>query len=173
MRNFKRLAYALLVLSYFLAVLTLIYANSEYVQYKQRQLVAGISVIVLVLMWLFSAFVLSKQTVEGKEDRLTAILKFIAHIPIYIILFPILIIPAIIQLILDSFRNKVKPLLKNGFNLKSEKVENKKIYYLSKGNITLKIREFDLYEISEDSGATFALIEESKLFSSEERGAFR
>lgn len=169
----KRIAYILLIISYFIVGFILIYVNRLSDNDNTNKLIAGFGIIILVSMWLIAFFLLSKDDVGQKEDKLTTILKVIAHLPLYLILFPICIIPALIQIISDSFKNKVKPLLKNGFKLTEEKVEKKKIYYLSKENIVLKIREFDLYEISEDFGKGFILIEQSTFFSLDESGDFK
>jgi hypothetical protein len=169
----KRIAYILLIISYFIVGFILIYVNRLSDNDNTNKLIAGFGIIILVSMWLIALFLLSKDDVGQKEDKLTTILKVIAHLPLYLILFPICIVPALIQIISDSFKNKVKPLLKNGFKLTEEKVEKKKIYYLSKENIVLKIREFDLYEISESFGKDFIPIEQSTFFSLDERGDFK
>jgi hypothetical protein len=169
----KRIAYILLIISYFIVGFILIYVNRLSDNDNTNKLIAGFGIIILVSMWLIAFFLLSKDDVGQKEDKLTTILKVIAHLPLYLILFPICIVPALIQIISDSFKNKVKPLLKNGFKLTEEKVEKKKIYYLSKENIVLRIREFDLYEISESFGKDFIPIEQSTFFSLDERGDFK
>jgi cytochrome b561 len=160
----KRIAYILLIISYFIVGFILIYVNRLSDNDNTNKLITGFGIIILVSMWLKAFFLLSKDDVGHKEDKLTTILKVIVHLPLYLILFPICIVPALIQIIPDSFKNKVKPLLKNGFKLTEEKVEKKKIYYLSKENIVLKIREFDLYEISEDFGKISVFLINSDYF---------
>ncbi len=173
MKNRKSIAYLLLILSYLIVGFILIYVNSINSNYNNNQLMVGFGIIIVVLIWLFAAFLLSKEADTNVDGKIIAILKHIARLPLYIILIPILIVPAIIQIIIDNFRYKVRPLSKSGFKIRKIKVDKQNVYLLSKENIVIKIKEFDLYEISEDFGNTFVNIEDAKILSMEERGEFK
>ncbi|MBR4950177.1 MAG: hypothetical protein IKZ25_05310 [Clostridia bacterium] len=107
-----------------------------------------------------------------RSDKLKKFLLYFASIPLIIIM----IVPIIVLLIIDSYKNRMKKkskaLLSKGFTLTKEKQNKKTIYMLSKENIIIRICEYDFYEISIDHGLSFQSINESVLFSAADKMEF-
>lgn len=171
MKNLKRLAYILLILSYFIVGFILIDICIFHHEYEKTLLF--ILIFTLIAIWFTSIYLFEKtEKYQDKKDKFTTILKIIALLPFYFLFIPIAIIPVVIDCISNSFKNKVKPLVKNGFTLRKEVCNKEVTYFLLKDNIVLKIKEFDLYQISEDTGNTFLDIANSKSLSSEQKEEF-
>lgn len=103
------------------------------------------------------------------EDWLCTIVvtPFIIIIIIPAILF--ILIMSVIDVINNRIKNKCKALSKKGFVLTKEKHSKQTVYLLSKENFIIKIREFDIYEISLDYGVTYSKISKSPFISYEDK----
>lgn len=167
----KKLGYVLLIFSYISVAFILVYANLINPQCNEK--VFLILTILVVMIWLFVPILFSKASNTETYSQFTLILKFIATLPLYLLFLPFAFIGSIVDIVTNSFRIKVRALLKNGFACKTEKTQKRKTYFLSRENIVIKISEFDVYEVSEDAGITFECIENSKSFSAKQREAFK
>ena len=129
--------------------------------------------IIVVVIWLVAGFIiLTNKNPVIKKDKIEKYLRLIALAPVIVIGIIPLAIFTLVNLIIDSFRNrmsnKCKILLEKGFKLNKEKIK-KSTYKLVKDNFIVKISEFDLYQISVDKGITFDDIEKSLFISYEDR----
>lgn len=168
----KKISYVLLIISYFLLGFILIYFNLVNPSYEGN--LGLILSIIVITIWLVAGFIiLTNKNPIIKKDKIEDCLRLIALAPaIVIVIIPIAIF-TLVNLIIDSIRNrmsnKCKILLEKGFELSKEKNNKKCTYKLVKDNFIIKISEFDLYQISIDNGATFDDIEKSLFISYEDR----
>lgn len=167
----KKICYLLLISSYLLLGFILIYFNLINPSYEGS--LGLILSIIVVVIWLVAGFIiLTNKNPVIKKDKIEKYLRLIALAPVIVIGIIPLAIFTLVNLIIDSFRNrmsnKCKILLEKGFKLNKEKIK-KSTYKLVKDNFIVKISEFDLYQISVDKGITFDDIEKSLFISYEDR----
>lgn len=164
----KKLFYVLLFLSHFVVGFILIYFGKIKPEYDGP--VGFILSMIVGVIWLTAPYVLGKE--EKPEDKIEKWLRRIALFPLIILFVPVVIgaiFFVVYEMIADRMKNKAKPLLKKGFALRKEKIKKDVFFYLTKENVVIKIKEFDVYEISVDSGATFEELKVSNVITVEDR----
>ncbi len=170
----RKIGYVLIIASYLFFAFLIIYTNVINPQCDKTLLVIlFVSAVVILSSGLM---ILSKLKDDKNEDKLSRVLKTIAGLPMYLIVVPVVFLAVIVMLFIgmvaNRFRKKVRGLLKNGYTCRKEKEQKRKIYYLSKENIVIKISEYDIYEISTDGGNSFERVENSSVFSAYQREEF-
>ena len=169
----KKICYSLIIFSYCLLGFLLIYYTKINPDYE-GDLGLSLSVVILAI-WLVAIILMltnkNKHISNNDviEDWLCTIVvaPFIIIIIIPAILFILII--SVIDVINNRIKNKCNALLKKGFVLTKEKHSKQTVYLLSKGNFIIKIREFDIYEISLDYGVTYSHISKSPFISYEDK----
>ena len=170
----KKACYSSLIFSYLLLCFILIYSNLINPEYDSA-LILILSTIVIAIWIVVPIFLIlgKKHCMTTKDNKLEDWLSALAFAPIIIVsIIPVLLflsIYSIIDLIKNRMKNKCKALLVKEFVFTKEKKNKKTFYILSKDDVIIKICEFDIYEISNDRGITYAPITESALFSYDDR----
>ncbi len=170
----KKICYSLIVLSYFLLGFLLIYYTKINPEYEGN--LGLILSIVIVAIWLITFILMvsnKNKHISNNKDVIEDWLGAIVVTPLIIII----IIPAILFIliisVIDVFNNRMKSkckiLLKKNFVLTKQKHNKKSVYLLTKGNFVIKIREFDIYEISLDYGVTYTNISKSPFISYDDK----
>ncbi|MBQ8206905.1 MAG: hypothetical protein IJZ77_05520 [Bacilli bacterium] len=168
----KKISYILLIISYFLLGFILIYFNLINPSYEGS--LGLILSIIVITIWLVAGFIiLTNKNPVIKKDKIEDCLRLIALVPVIVIVIIPMSIFTLVNLIIESFRNrmsyKCKILLEQGFELSKEKNNKKYTYKLVKNNFIIKISEFESYQISIDNGSTFDDIEKSLFITYEDR----
>lgn len=168
----KKISYILLIISYFLLGFILIYFNLINPSYEGS--LGLILSIIVITIWLVAGFIiLTYKNPVIKKDKIEDCLRLIALAPVIVIVIIPISIFTLVNLIIESFRNrmshKCKILLEQGFELSKEKNNKKYTYKLVKNKFIIKISEFDSYQISIDNGSTFDDIEKSLFITYEDR----
>lgn len=168
----KKISYILLIISYFLLGFILIYFNLINPSYEGS--FGLILSIIVITIWLVAGFIiLTNKNPVIKKDKVEDCLRLIALAPVIVIDIIPIVIFTLVNLIIESFKNrmshKCKILLEKGFVLSKEKNNKKYTYTLVKDHFIIKIREFDLYQISIDNGNKFEDIEKTLFISYKDR----
>lgn len=170
--DMKKICYLLLIISYFLLGFILIYFNLINPSYEGS--LGLILSIIVITIWLVAGFIiLTNKNPVIKKDKVEDCLRLIALAPVIVIVIIPIAIFTVVNLIMESLRNrmsnKCKILLEKGFELNKEKNNKKYTYKLVKNNFIIKISEFDSYQISIDNGSTFDDVEKSLFITYEDR----
>lgn len=170
--DMKKICYLLLIISYFLLGFILIYFNLINPSYEGS--LGLILSIIVITIWLVAGFIiLTNKNSVIKKDKVEDCLRLIALAPVIVIVIIPIAIFTVVNLIMESLRNrmsnKCKILLEKGFELNKEKNNKKYTYKLVKNNFIIKISEFDSYQISIDNGSTFDDVEKSLFITYEDR----
>lgn len=175
----KKICYLLLILSYILVILNLVYYNV--INPNANDDIGKLVVFIVLPIWLIVPLVIERSKSVDKnseEDKVEKWLRRLASAPAYLLvtviaLIPALIINAIYLLIFNTFvynmKKKCKPLLNKGFTLTKKRQQKKTIYLLKKDTVVFRIHEFDIYEISIDSGASFVPLINSTIISYDDK----
>ena len=170
----KKICYSLIVLSYFLLGFLLVYYTKINPDYEGN--LGLILSIVIVAIWLVTLILMltnKSNHISNNKDIIEDWLGTIVFAPfILIIIIPailFILIISIIDIFNNRIKNKCKVVLEKGFVLTKEKHDKRNVYLLSKENFIIKIREFDIYEISLDYGETYTNISKSPFISYDDK----
>ena len=162
----RRIGFILINISYLIMILDIfMFCNIQ----ESYVFIPGILLIFNVLMllfWIYLIGIKSYNIINSKETKLDSALKIIALIPVVVLLaIPFIIIEIIIFLFCKekSFIQKTKPLRKQGYKMKVETEEKKKVYYFTNDNLVLRIIPNTTYEISFNKGENYVDIINSNI----------
>ena len=169
----KRIWYLLLIFSYALLAFILVYFNICNPGYEGN-LGLYLSALVIII-WVASAAGLADalRNTSVSHSGIDKWLRAIAALPAVILVgipIALLFLPGLImKLSGNNIKRNCKPLSEKGFALKKEARGWQPVYRLIRDNAVIRIREYDVYEISLDSGATFTPVRESPVLSPDDR----
>ena len=162
----RRIGFILIDISYLIMILNIfMFCNIQ----ESYVFIPGILLIFNVLMLLFGIYLIGIKNyniINSKEMKLDSVLKIIALIPVVVLLaIPFIIIEIIIFLFCKekSFIQKTKPLRKQGYKMKVETEDKKKVYYFTYDNLVLRIIPNTTYEISFNKGENYVDIVNSNI----------
>lgn len=162
----RRIGFILIDISYLIMILNIfMFCNIQ----ESYVFIPGILLIFNVLMLLFGIYLIGIKNyniINSKEIKLDSVLKIIALIPVVVLLaIPFIIIEIIIFLFCKekSFIQKTKPLRKQGYKMKVETEDKKKVYYFTYDNLVLRIIPNTTYEISFNKGENYVDIVNSNI----------